>query len=133
METKRTNGELPLLAQVGRTRGGSGLGGSKEGRVVPRRLLPSGRSLLFLCAILLVIGSFRLQSLASASSAQSEVATLRIAALEAGLAEVTATREKLARRVDEAETHTTKLVAHTEHLINDLATAKAGIGNGPTS
>lgn len=62
----------------------------------------------------------------------ASAANARVAALETSLAETkreleacAEVQQKLARRVDEADTHASKLVAHAENLMNDLATVKA--------
>ena len=61
----------------------------------------------------------------------ASAASARVAALEASLAETkrahdacAVEQQKLARRVDESDTHASKLVAHAESLMNDLAAVK---------
>ena len=61
----------------------------------------------------------------------ASAANAKVAALEASLAETkrahdacAVEQQKLARRVDESDTHASKLVAHAESLMNDLAAVK---------
>ena len=51
-------------------------------------------------------------------------ANARAAELEASLSEAKKEQQKLIRRVDEADTHAAKLIAHSETLMNDLAAVK---------
>lgn len=62
----------------------------------------------------------------------ASAANARVAALETSLAETkkeleacAEAQQKLRRRVDETDTHASKLVAHAKNLMNDLANAQA--------
>lgn len=59
-------------------------------------------------------------------AAHAKVAALegRLAEAKRGMDACAAEQQKLARRMDESDTHATKLVAHAENLMNDLATVK---------
>lgn len=55
-------------------------------------------------------------------------ANARAAELETSLSEAKKEQHKLIRRVDEADTHASKLVTHAETLMNDLAAVKVRRG-----